>query len=228
MRRSATAEFVGTSLLLFAIVGSGIVVEESSSDPVQQLFAHAVAVGAALALLIVILGPVSGAHLNPAVTLVAWRNREVSGRVAGTYVVAQTVGAVAGVVLAHASFERALVSVSSTVREGGGRALAEVVSTLVLVLVIGGLTRTRRPQLIPWAAGMWIGVAIVATASTGFANPAVTLARTLTDTFAGIAPVNVPAFVLSQVIGALLAAVAIGYLFPIPTNPLTPQEETLV
>ena len=228
MRRSATAEFVGTNLLLFVIVGSGIVVEESSSDPVQQLFAHAVAVGAVLALLIVILGPVSGAHLNPAVTLVAWRNREVSGRVAGTYVVAQTVGAVAGVVLAHASFERALVSVSSTVREGGGRALAEVVSTLVLVLLIGGLTRTRRPQLIPWAAGMWIGVAIFATASTGFANPAVTLARTLTDTFAGIAPVNVPAFVLSQVIGALLAAVAIGYLFPIPTNPLTPQEETLV
>ena len=101
-------------------------------------------------------------------------------------------------------------------------------STLILVLLIGGLTRTRRPQLIPWAAGLWIGVAIFATSSTGFANPAVTLARTLTDTFAGIAPVNVPAFILSQLIGALLAAVAIGYLFPIPTNPLTPREETLV
>lgn len=228
MGRRAAAEFVGTSLLLFAIVGSGIVVEESSSDPVQQLFAHAVAVGAVLAVLIVILGPVSGAHLNPAVTLVAWRNREIDGRVAGTYVVAQTFGAIAGVVLAHASFERALVEISSTVRDGGGRALAEVVSTLILVLLIGGLTRTHRPQLMPWAAGLWIGVAIFATSSTGFANPAVTLARTLTDTYAGIAPVNVPAFILSQLIGALLAAVAIGYLFPIPTNPLTPREESLV
>ena len=227
MGRRATAEFLGTSLLLFVIVGSGIVVEASSGDPVLQLCAHAIIVGGVLALLIALLGPVSGAHLNPAVTLVAWRNREVTGRAAGAYLLAQTVGAVAGVVLAHACFERALVSISSTVRDGVGRALAEVVSTLVLVLLIGGLARTHRPQLIPWAAGLWIAVAIFATPSTGFANPAVTLARTLTDTFAGIEPVDVPAFILSQLIGALLAAAALGYLFPIPTARLTAREETL-
>jgi glycerol uptake facilitator-like aquaporin len=222
------AEFVGTSLLLFAIVGSGIVVEGPSSDPALQLFAHAVMVGAVLPLLIALLGPVSGAHLNPAVTLVAWRQRDMTGRVAGAYVVAQTVGAVAGVILAHATFERALVSISSTVRDGPGRALAEAISTFVLVLLTFGLTRTNRPRLIPWTVGLWIAVAIFATSSTGFANPAVTLARSLTDTFTGIAPVNVPAFILSQLIGALLAAAAIGYLFPIPTDRLTPREETLV
>ena len=131
-------------------------------------------------------------------------------------------------VLAHASFERALASLSSTVRDGVGRALAEAVSTLVLVLLIGGLARTHRPQLIPWAAGLWIAVAIFATSSTGFANPAVTLARTLTETFAGISPINVPGFIVSQLIGALLGAAAIGYLFPIPTDRLTSREETLV
>jgi glycerol uptake facilitator-like aquaporin len=225
--RRATAEFVGTGLLLFAIVGSGIVIEDPSNDPALQLFAHAVIVGAILALLIALLGPVSGAHLNPAVTLAAWRQGDVTGRLAGAYVVAQTVGAVAGVVLAHATFERALVSISSTVRDGPGRALAEALSTFVLVLLIFGLTRTNRPHLIPWTVGLWIAGAIFATSSTGFANPAVTLARSLTDTFTGIAPVNVPAFILSQLIGALLAAAAIGYLFPTPTDRLT-REETLV
>ena len=228
MGRRATAELVGTCLLLFAIVGSGIMVQDLGNDPALQLFAHAVTVGAALALLIVVLGPLSGAHLNPAVTLVAWRQREVTGRVAGAYVLAQTVGAVAGVILAHASFERALVSISSTVRDGPGRALAETIATFVLVLVIFGLARTNRSELISWTAGLWIAVAIFATSSTGFANPAVTLARSLTDTFTGIAPVNVPAFILSQVTGALLAGTAIGYLFPIPTDRLTPREETLV
>ena len=228
MARPATAEFVGTSLLLFAIVGSGIVVQDLGTDPALQLFAHAVVVGAILAVLIALLGPISGAHFNPAVSLFAWRSRELTGRVATAYIVAQTIGAVAGVVLAHATFERALVSISSTVRDGLGRALAEVIATFVLILLIAGFTRTKRPQLIPWTVGLWIAGVIVATSSTGFANPAVTIARSLTDTFTGIAPVNVPAFILSQVTGALLAAVAIGFLFPIPTDRLTPREVTLV
>ena len=222
------AELVGTSVLLFAIVGSGILVEDPSNSPVLQLSAHAVTVGATLALLITLLGPVSGAHLNPAVSFVAWRQKDLTGRLAAVYVVAQTVGAIAGVVLAHASFERQVVSVTSVVRGGPGRALAEVISTFVLVVLIFGLMRTGRPQLIPWTVGLWIAVAILSTSSTGFANPAVTLARSLTDSFTGIAPVNVPAFILSQLVGALLAAVALGYLFPIPTNRLTPREETLV
>ena len=114
------------------------------------------------------------------------------------------------------------------VRDGVGRALAEVVSTLVLVLLIGGLGRTHRPHLIPWAAGLWVAVAICATSSAGFANPAVTLARTLTDTFAGIKPVSVPGFIVSQVIGALLAAAALDYLFPNPTDRIAAREETLI
>ncbi len=227
MGRRTVAEFVGTCLLLFAIVGSGIVVGDPSNDPALRLFAHAVTVGAVLALLIALLGQVSGAHFNPAVTLVAWRHREMTGRVAGAYVLAQTLGAAAGVVLAHASFERSLVSISSTGRDGFGQVLAEGISTFVLILLIFGLTRTNRPQLIHWAVGLWIAVAIFATSSTGFANPAVTLARTLTDTFAGIAPISVPAFVLAQLIGALLAAAAVGYLFPIPTDRLTAREEIL-
>lgn len=226
MGRRATAEFLGTCLLLFVIVGSGIVVQDPGNDPVVQLFAHAIVIGASLAVLIAVLGPISGAHLNPAVTLVAWRNRELTGRVAAGYVVAQTMGAIAGVALAHATFERALVSVSSAVRGGFGRALAEVVSTFVLVLLVGGLTRTNRVHLIPGAVGLWVGAAIFATSSTGFANPAVTLARSLTDTYAGIAPSNVPAFIVAQLSGALLAFAAAGFLFPVHTSRLTLRERT--
>jgi len=226
--RRATSEFVGTCLLLFVIVGSGIVVQDLGNDPALQLFAHAAVVGATLAVLIALLGPVSGAHLNPAVTLVGWRNRELTGRVATAYVAAQTLGAVAGVVLAHATFERALVSISSIVRDGLGRPLAELISTFVLIVLIAGFTRTNRHQLIPWTVGLWITTAIFATSSTGFANPAVTLARSLTDSLAGITPASVPAFILSQLTGALLAAAATAYLFPIGTVRLTPREETLV
>jgi glycerol uptake facilitator-like aquaporin len=228
MGRRATAEFFGTSLLLYAIVASGIVVQDLGNDPALQLFSHAVVVGAVLAALIALVGPVSGAHLNPAVTLVAWRSRDLTGRVAAMYVAAQTIGAVAGVVLAHSTFERAPVSMSSTARGGFGRALAEAVSTLVLVLLINGLTRANRTQAIPWAVGLWVAAAIFATSSTGFANPAVTLARSLTDTSTGIAIGDVPGFIVSQVGGALLAIAAIGYMFPIPTDRPAPREETLV
>lgn len=227
MGRPATAEFCGTSLLLYAIVGSGIVVQDLGNDPALQLFSHAVVVGAVLVVLIALLGPVSGAHFNPAVTLVAWHVRELPGRVAAVYAAAQTLGAVAGVVLAHATFERDLVSISSTGRGGFGRALAEAISTFVLVLLIRGFSNTNRGNLIPWAVGSWVGVAIFATSSTGFANPAVTLARSLTDTYAGIALVNVPAFVVAQLFAALIAIAAIRYLFPI-TDRLGPREETLV
>ena len=230
MRRPAIAEFVGTCLLLFVIVGSGIVVQELAIDPALALFAHAAAVGASLAVLITLLGPISGAHLNPAVTLVAWRQREITGRLAATCVTAQVTGAVAGVILAHATFERTLVSMSGTVRDGFGRALAEVISTFVLVLLIGGLIRTNRQHLIAWVAGLWVSTAIFATSSTGFANPAVTLARAFTDTYAGIAPSNLLAFIVAQLVGALLALVLTAALFPTASVRLASRDrkETLV
>ena len=230
MRRRAIAEFVGSCILLLVIVGSGIVAQDLAIDPSLALFTHAVAVGASLAALITLLGPISGAHLNPAVTLVAWRLREVTGRVAGAYVVAQVTGAVAGVILAHATFERALVSISRTARDGPGRALAEVISTFVLVLLIGVLVRTDRRHLIASVAGLWVATAIVATSSTGFANPAVTLARAFTDTYAGIAPRSLASFIVAQLLGALLAFAFTAALFPTTPAHLAPRDrkETLV
>jgi glycerol uptake facilitator-like aquaporin len=230
MGRPVAAEFLGTGLLLLAIVGSGIVVQDLANDPALALFAHAVAVGATIAVLIAVLAPVSGAHLNPAITLVAWRQREVARSLAGAYIAAQVTGANVGVILAHASFGFPLVSVSSTIRDGFGRALAEVVSTFVLVLLIGGMTRTNRTPLIPWTVGLWVATAILATSSTGFANPAVTLARAFTDTYAGIAPRNLPAFVVAQLLGALLALAVTAVSFPTTTaRPASrDRKETLV
>jgi glycerol uptake facilitator-like aquaporin len=227
--RPVFAEVVGTSLLLFAIVGSASLVQDPLSDPVVQLFAHATVVGATIAVLIAVLGPVSGAHLNPAITFAAWRQREMVGSLAGAYFAVQMTGAIAGVILAHATFGNPLVSVSSTFRGGFSRALAEVVSTFVLVLLVGGLTRSNRPHMIPWSVGLWVTTAILATSSTGFANPAVTLARSLTDTFAGIAPGSVPAFIVAQSIGALLASVATAVLFPAHRHPVAAvvRKETL-
>lgn len=215
---------------MFAIVGSGIVVQDLANDPAVALFAHAITVGASLAVLITLLGPVSGAHLNPAVTLVAWRQREVTGRVAVVYVLAQVTGAGAGVILAHATFERNLVAMSMTAREGPGRALAEVISTFVLVLLIGGLVRTNRQALIAWVAGLWVAIAVFATSSTGFANPAVSLARTFTDTYAGISPRNLPTFVVAELVGALLAVAFTNTLFPTHPDRLASKDrkETLV
>jgi glycerol uptake facilitator-like aquaporin len=230
MGRPVAAEFLGTGLLLFAIVSSGIVVQDLANDPTLALFAHAVAVGTTIAVLIAVLGPVSGAYLNPAITLVAWRQREVTRSLAGAYIAAQVTGAIAGVILAHATLGAPLVSVSSTNRDGFGRALAEVVSTFVLVLLIGGLTRTNRTHLMPGTVGLWIAAAIFATSSTGFANPAVTLARAFTDTYAGIAPRNLPAFIVAQLLGALFALAFIAVLFPItPARPASRgRKETLV
>ncbi len=230
MRRTAIAEFVGSCILLMAIVSSGIVIQDLAIDPALALFAHAVAVGASLAVIITLLGPISGAHLNPAVTLVAWRQRDVTGRLAGAYVTAQVTGAVAGVILGHATFERTLLSMSGTVREGLGRGLAEVISTFVLVLLIGGLIRTNRQHLIGWVAGLWVATAIFATSSTGFANPAVTVARAFTDTYSGIAPSSVPAFIVAQLLGALLALLATAALFPTPSarHASRDRKETLV
>jgi glycerol uptake facilitator-like aquaporin len=226
MRPRIAAEFVGSGILLYVIVSSGVAVEGLSEDRAVQLFTHAIVVGLALAVAVLMLAPVSGAHLNPAVTFVSWRRQDLSGADALWYVLAQISGALTGVALAHASFEVSMLSVSTTDRGGLGKALAEAITTFVLVLAVLGLTRARRPQAIPWAVGGWVATAVFATSSTGFGNPTVTLARAFTDTFAGIDPVNVPVFIAAQLLGALVALGASTGLFPVQSVEPT-REETM-
>lgn len=210
------AEAIGTALLLYVIVGSGIAVERLGSDGAAQILAHAVAIGAGLAALIAMLAPVSGAHFNPAVTLGFWRTGDIAAGEAGLYVVAQIVGAIGGVALANLSFGLTAASVATAERSEPGMVLAEGVVTFVLVLLILALVRTGRTAAIPASVGAWVAAIVIATVSTGFANPAVTIARTLTDTFTGIVPAHAPAFVAAQLLGGFAAAALAVVFFPTP------------
>ena len=228
--RSLLAEFLGTALLLFVIVGSGITVERISQDGGVQLLAHAVAVGAGLCMLIALLAPVSGAHFNPVVTAAArLTGGMASSSDALTYMATQVVGGLVGVIIASATFGEPLVTIASTERSGLGVAVAESIATFVLILLILGLVRTDRAAFVPAAVGAWVTTIILATSSTGFANPAVTLARMFTDTFSGIAPGSAPAFLAAELVGGLVAAVAAVALFPTTTivraTHTTPLEE---
>lgn len=200
------AEGLGTCLLLAAVVGSGIMAERLSAGNVAlALLANSLATGAALTAIILSLGPISGAHLNPAVTLAEALRGAIGLRVSIGYALVQIAAALAGVVLAHAMFGLPLVESSTHVRAGGGQLIGEAVATFGLVLVIRGCARSR-PEAVPYAVGLYIMAAYWFTSSTSFANPAVTLARTFTDTFTGIRPIDAPGFILAQVIGALAAA----------------------
>ncbi len=218
--RAALAEFVGTAMLLAAIVGSGIMAEtRSPADAGLQLLEAAVATGAVLAAIIVALGPVSGAHLNPCVTLADRVLGRMRWPTAAAYVTAQAGGAVAGVVVANVMIDGPAVSISTTSRSGVGQWVGEVVATYGLVLIIFSLVRARASlAAIAVAVGGYIAGAYVFTSSTSFANPAITLARTLTDTFAGIAPADVAAFVAAQLLGTLLAVGTVTLLHPPPPN----------
>lgn len=203
--RALAAEALGTALLVWAIVGSGIVVAHDG-PLVAQLFPHALVVGLALAAFIVMLAPVSGAHFNPVVTLAAVLVGHLERRHAVGYVLAQVAGGVAGTLVANATAGLAAVQVSARARDGVALVGSEVGATLVLVTLILLMVRDGRGSgPIGAAVGAYIAAAIVFTPSTSFANPAVTLARTLSDTFTGIAPASVPGFIGAQVTGALLA-----------------------
>ena len=206
MRRSVTAEAIGTGLLLVLIVGSGIAAGDLTR--VDALFAHAVVVGVGLAALIAVFQPASGAHFNPAVTLVMFQRRSIDGRTAIAYVVAQIAGGGAGVVSANVMFSVDPLQVSDTVRGGTGVLFSETIATAVLVLVIAVLVDAGRANLVAPAVGGWILAAIVATSSTAFANPAVAITRTLADGPTGIAPSSAPGFVLAQLIGAAVGGAA--------------------
>lgn len=204
----ALAEGLGTALLLATVVGSGIMADRLSGGNVGlALLANAVATGAMLVVLITMLAPLSGAHFNPAVSLVAWLRGEAGPADLAAYVTVQVAAAVGGVLIAHAMFDLALLQVSDTVRAGTGQWLSEGVATFGLVLTILMTVRSN-PAFVARAVGLYILAAYWFTASTSFANPAVTIARTLTDTFAGIQPADAPAFIAAQFAGALLAMAA--------------------
>lgn len=210
--RRLVAEGLGSALLLAVVVGSGIMGERLADGNVAiALLGNTLATGAALVVLIWVFGPISGAHFNPAVTLVAVLRRDLPIRLALAYSVVQVAGAVVGVWAAHVMFAEPIIQVSTKLRAGGDQALAEVVATFGLVATILGTVRFR-PNSTPLAVGLWITAAYWFTASTSFANPAVTVARSLSDTFAGIAPSSAPAFILAQIVGALLAASLFGWL----------------
>ena len=198
------AEALGTLLLLATIAGSGIMGEALAGGQVgAALLPHALAIGAMLFVLITLLGPVSGAHFNPAVTMIFTLRGDLPVREALPYISVQIVAAIAGVWLAHLMFDLEIVQASAKPRTGIGQWSAEVVATAGLIFVIlGGLKQA--PHLIPVMVGAYIMAALWFTASTSFANPAVTIARALTDTFTGIMPVHAPAFIASQIVGALL------------------------
>jgi glycerol uptake facilitator-like aquaporin len=212
LRRRLFAELLGTALLLAVVIGSGIMgARLSGGNDALALMGNTLATGAGLVVLIAVFGPISGAHFNPAVTLAFAVRRELPVRDAAAYLAVQVVGAVAGVFAAHAMFAEPIWQVSSKLRDGPAQAFSEVVATFGLIATILGTLRFR-PSITPAAVGLYITAAYWFTASTSFANPAVTLARSLSDTFAGIAPGSVPAFLAAQVAGALAAVAVFGWL----------------
>jgi glycerol uptake facilitator-like aquaporin len=217
--RRLAAEGIGTALLLAAVVGSGIMGERLAAGNVAiALLANTVATGAVLVALILAFGPVSGAHFNPAVTLAdAWQ-RGISWRHVPGYVAAQLIGAFLGVAVAHLMFSEPLYTMSTHVRSGAAQAFSEFIATFGLISVIWGVARTRSSAT-PFAVGAYITAAYWFTASTSFANPAVTLARSVTNTFSGIRLVDAPAFIAAQLLGAAAATALFAWIRHEETNP---------
>jgi glycerol uptake facilitator-like aquaporin len=201
------AEFLGTALLVTAIVGSGIMGSNLSGDLLVALIANALSTTLALGLLILTLGPVSGAHFNPVVSMALAIDQRAKAVTVAPYLVSQFAGAVAGAVLANVMFGSEAIQVSSKPMASEGAAIGEVVATAGLVFIILNLIQTKRTELIAVAVPAWIGSAYFFTSSTSFANPAVTVGRIFTDSFAGIGPQSVPSFVIAQLLGAALGIV---------------------
>lgn len=218
LARRATAEALGTAALVAVVVGSGIQAGQLTNDVAVQLLANSLATVFGLGVLIALLGPVSGAHFNPVVSLAAWiiGRRDPDGlplRDVAAYAVAQIIGAIAGAVVANAMFGRPWVSWSAHDRSAGHLWLGEFVATAGLILLIFGLLRSRRAHLAPIAVACFIGAAYWFTSSTSFANPAVTIGRAFTDSFAGIAPGSVAPFLAAQLVGALVGLAMVVVVF---------------
>lgn len=212
--RQVVAEFLGTGFLVAAVVGSGIMGERLAGGNVAiALLANTIATGAALVALILTFGPISGAHFNPAVTVADAIQKGVTWTVAACYVPAQCLGAIGGAITAHIMFQLPVISISQHVRSGFAQVFSEFVATFGLLCVIWGCSRLRS-DMVAFAVGAYITAAYWFTLSTSFANPAVTLARSLSDTFSGIRPMDVPSFVVVQFFGAIAAAILFRWLVP--------------
>jgi glycerol uptake facilitator-like aquaporin len=209
--RRLTAEALGTAILVATVVGSGIMAETLTKDVALALLGNTLPTGAILVVLITILGPISGAHFNPAVSLVFCLRRELTPRDAVAYVVAQIAGGIIGTILAHAMFALPLMDASLKVRTGSAQWLAEAVAAFGLVATILAGIRFNR-SAIPWLVGLYITAAYWFTSSTSFANPAVAIARSLTNTFSGIRPIDLPGFIASELFGAVAAMLLMGWL----------------
>ena len=219
LARRVVAEALGTAILLAAVIGSGIMGERLAGGNVAvALLANTIATGAALVALILTFGGVSGAHFNPAVTVCDCLQGGLSKRDALAYIFAQTVGAFAGVSAANVMFELPVFFASNKIRTGGAQWFSEFVATFGLLAVIWGCVRLRSATIVPFAVAAYITAAYWFTASTSFANPAVTLARSMSDTFAGIRFADVPAFILAQLLGAVAATLLFRWLVPITTK----------
>lgn len=221
LSRRLVAELLGTAMLVTVVVGSGIAAQRLSPDVAVQLLANSFATMLGLAVLILLLGPVSGGHFNPVVSGADWLlGRRVGSGLSGTdalaYAAVQCLGGVAGAVLANVMFEVDVTVLATTERSGAHLLVAEVVATAGLVALIFSLARSGRLALAAPAVGAYIGAAYWFTSSTSFANPAVTVGRVFSDTFAGIAPASVPGFVVAQVLGAVVAVALVRYLYPRP------------
>jgi glycerol uptake facilitator-like aquaporin len=225
LKRRVVAEALGTAFLLATVVGSGIMGERLCGGNIAlALLANTVATGAALVALISAFSSVSGAHFNPAVTLAAASQGSVPWREVPGYVLAQVLGAFAGVAVAHIMFGERLFSAATHVRSGAAQLLAEFVATFGLFAVIWGTSRTRAAS-VPFAVGAYITAAYWFTSSTSFANPAVTLARAASNTFAGIRPVDAPGFIVAQLLGAAAATATFSWLVPAGSAPTDPLSE---
>jgi arsenate reductase len=213
--RRLLAEFLGSALLAAIVIGSGIAAQTLSPGNVGlQLFENAAATATGLFAIILMFGPISGAHFNPVVSFVDAAFGGLSWRDAAAYLPFQTVGCIAGAVLANVMFSQAAISISTKHRASGPHWVSEVVATIGLVLVIFALARTGRSHLAPAAVGAYIGAAYFFTSSTSFANPAITVGRMFSDTFAGIAPSSVPSFISAQIVGGILAFGLVRCLYP--------------
>lgn len=212
MARKLFAEWLGTFFLVAVVVGSGIMAERLAGGNIAiALLGNAIATGAILVVIILIFGPLSGAHFNPAVTLAFAIRGDIEKRTAVLYALAQILGGICGAIVAHVMFELPLIDPSETARTGASQWVAEFVATFGLLATIFGCVKYR-PEAVPYAVGLYITAGYWFTSSTSFANPAVTIARTMTNTFSGIAPWDAPAFILAQLFAASIAVLVFGWL----------------
>lgn len=211
LSRRLAAEALGTAMLVGTVVGSGIMADRLSDDVAVSLLGNTIPTGAILVVLITILGPISGAHFNPAVTFVFCLKRNLGLSIGISYIVAQILGGICGTLIAHVMFEEAVLQASTTVRTGPSQWVAEIVATFgLLASILAGIR--FREAAVPWLVGLYITAAYWFTASTSFANPAVAISRAFTDTFAGIRPIDLPGFIIAELVGAALALVFFSWL----------------